>query len=316
MKSIVIDEFGDINQFKVIDTPIPKPGEGEVLVEIRAAAVNPYDAKVRQGYMKDLLAFTFPHILGGDVAGIVKEIGVGVTHFQPGDEVYGRAKTGAYTEYTIVPQDALANKPVALSFEDAAGSVTAGLTSWYGLTHYAKASAGETVLVQGGSGGTGSMAVQLAKIMGLTVYATTSSKNAELVKSLGADKVVAYDLENFEEVLDKVDIVLDTVGGETGIRSLSALKNGGRLISFTQPPEHELIKEKGIQVSRIFNHGSKVDYLGLNYMSELYEKGKLKLVIGHSLPLTVEGIKEAHMLIMAKHNPGKIVLFTEVVETN
>jgi alcohol dehydrogenase len=240
MKAFVVDRYRKQAALRLADMPTPEPREDEVLVEVHAAGVNLLDAKIRGGEFKLILPYRLPLILGHDVAGVVVEVGAQVRHFKPGDEVYARAddfRIGTFAEFVPVKETSLALKPKGLTMEEAASIPLVGLTAWQALVEKAHLARGQKVFIQAGSGGVGTFAIQLAKHLGATVATTTSTTNVALVKSLGADVVVDYKSQDFEEVLRDYDVVLNSQDGATLDKSLRILKRGGKLISISGPPD-------------------------------------------------------------------------------
>jgi NADPH:quinone reductase-like Zn-dependent oxidoreductase len=228
--------------------PDPRVGDLDVLVQIRAASVNPFDVKTRDGEFKLILPYRVPFILGNDFAGVVVEVGAAVTRFAVGDEVYARAdksRIGAFAELIAVHQDDLAAKPTTVTMEEAASIPLVGLTAWQALVERANVKPGQQVFIQAGSGGVGTIAIQLAKALGARVATTTSTANVELVRALGADVVIDYKKQAFETVLHDYDVVLDSLGGQSLTKSLQVLKPGGKLISIAGPPDPAFGRELG-----------------------------------------------------------------------
>src|SRR5690606_677902 len=200
MKAIIIQAYGDASQLKGADVPMPLLNTHDVLIEIYSSSVNAVDWKIRSGYMKDILKYDFPLILGLDIAGVVSEVGEGVTHFKIGDEVLAKSNlsdNGGYAEFIVIDEKLLVPKPSNISFDEAAALPLAGITAWQALTEFAKLKAGERILIQGGAGSVGTLAIQFAKALGATVISTASAKNAELLERLDVDQVIAYDHEDF-----------------------------------------------------------------------------------------------------------------------
>lgn len=238
MKTFAIDRYKGALQAR--EAPVPAVGETDVLVEIHAASVNPLDAKIRDGTFKLILPYRMPLILGHDLAGVVVEIGPRVTGFRVGDEVYARAsdgRIGTFAESIAVDHSDLALKPKSLDMVEAAALPLVALTAWQALVEKAGLTAGRKVLIQAGSGGLGSIAIQLARSLGAHVATTTGTSNVEWVRSLGADVVVDYKTSDFSKALTGYDVVLDTQGGETLLKSARILKPGGRLIGVAGPPD-------------------------------------------------------------------------------
>jgi NADPH:quinone reductase-like Zn-dependent oxidoreductase len=300
MKAIRIHEFGGPEVLKMEEVPRPQPGPGEVLIKVYASGVNPVDWKIRQGLRKGKFPTNFPLTLGWDVSGVVEETGSGVQNFQRGDEVYSRpdpTKNGTYAEYVTVKAGEVGFKPKSLDFIQAAGVPLAGLTAWQALFDQGNLQSGETVLIHAASGGVGLFAVQFAKWKGATVIGTTSTENMDFVKELGADEVIDYTKERFEDVARDVDLVLDTIGGDTQQRSLKVLKTGGRLVTTVKP-------ESGDTRIKGFTAISDTDHL--NAIARLIDEGKVKPVIARVFPL--DQAAEAQRYSETGHVRGKIVL--------
>jgi len=248
MKAFVVERYGDAGAVRAGEMPDPPLGEDDVLVQIHAASVNPLDLKTRDGAFKAILPYRVPFVLGNDLAGVVVGVGAGVTRFTAGDEVYARPdqnRIGAFAELIAIHQDDVAIKPTGLTMEEAASIPLVSLTAWQALVERANLQAGQKVLIHAGSGGVGTIAIQLAKQLGARVATTTGTANIDLVKSLGADVIVDYKTQSFEKVLHDYDVVLDTLGGQTLEKSLQVLKPGGKLISIAGPPDPAFAKELG-----------------------------------------------------------------------
>ena len=213
MKALVIHSFGGPEVLKYEEVPRPEPKDDQVLVRVVAAAVNPVDTAVRQGYLRQRTGEKFPMIIGYDIAGVVEKAGAKVTKLKPGDAVYAYLTLagGGYAEYAVASEKEAARKPKALTFEEAAAVPLAGETAWQALIDTAKLQSGQTVLIHGGSGGVGSLAVQIAKARGAKVIATASTANQETLKQLGVDQAIDYTRTKFEEQVKDVDVVLDSV---------------------------------------------------------------------------------------------------------
>src|SRR5258705_7263236 len=252
MKAIRIHNYGGPEALQYEDAPRPEPQVGEVLVRVHAAGVNPIDWKVREGHMKDFWPHKFPLILGWDLSGVVEELGAGPAaagRFKIGDEVYSipdPTRNGAYADYIVVRESECSLKPNSLHHIRAAAVPLAALTAWQSLFDTAQLQPGQRVLIHAGSGGVGHLAVQLAKWKGAYVFATASTKNQDLLRQLGVDKAIDYTQQRFEDVARNIDIVLDTIGGETQERSWSVLKKDGVLVSLVQPLHEEKAKKLGV----------------------------------------------------------------------
>ncbi|MED0951899.1 NADP-dependent oxidoreductase [Bacillus mobilis] len=245
MKAMIIDKYGKV-PMRMAEVPTPEINEYEVLAEIHAASINPIDFKIRDGKVKMLLKYEMPLILGNDFSGVIVKVGSKVTHFKVGDEIYARPrknKIGTFAEYIAIHEDDVALKPKNLSFEEAASIPLVGLTSYQALHDIMHLQKGQKILIHAGSGGVGTFAIQLAKIMGATVTTTASEAGSDLVKSLGADEIVDYKTKKFEEILKDYDAVFDTIGGTTLEKSFNIIKNGGNIVSVSGMPNARFGKE-------------------------------------------------------------------------
>jgi NADPH:quinone reductase-like Zn-dependent oxidoreductase len=306
MKAIRIHNYGGPEVLHYEDAPRPEPQAGEVLVRVHAAGVNPIDWKVREGHMKDFWPHKFPLILGWDLSGVVEELGTGVSRFKIGDEVYSvpdSTRNGAYADYIVVRESELALKPNSLHHIRAAALPLAAVTAWQALFDAGQLVSGQRMLIHGGSGGVGHVAVQLAKWKGAYVFATASTKNQELLRELGVDEPIDYTKQKFEDVARDVDLVLDLIGGETQERSWSVLKKGGVLVSLVQPPSVEKAQALGVRAAFVAGHPSGAQ---LAEIAKLIDSGELKPVIDRILPLSEA--RRAHELSQSGHTHGKIVL--------
>ena len=296
MKSVRIHSYGDNSVVHFEDAEKPQPGPGELLIKVAAAAVNPVDIQIRDGKHRQMMKYTFPLTLGCDVAGTV-ESGDG---FEPGAEVYAYLnlnRLGGFAEYAIVKTEEAALAPKSLDAVHAASLPVASLTAWQALFDTAGLEFGQTILVHAAAGGVGSMAVQLAKWKGAHVIATGSETNREYVGALGADEFIDYKTERFEDVAQDVDVVLDTLGGETQQRSLGILKPGGFLVSIVQPPP----ETPGIRVAMM---GVKPNGKRLAEVARMFDDDLLKTLVENVLPL--DDAKKAFNL--SGKVRGKIVL--------
>jgi alcohol dehydrogenase len=249
MKAFIIDRYGNNDVVRAAELPEPEVGGNDVLVEIHAASVNPLDLRIRNGKLKQVLPYRLPFVLGNDLAGVVVRVGSGVRRFKPGDEVYGQpdlGRIGTFAEYVSTNESAVALKPTGLTLEEAAAMPMVSLTSWQVLVERANLQKGQKVLIHAGSGGVGSIAIQLAKHLGATVATTASTANVDKVKGFGADIVIDYKKDDFEAVLRDYDLVLDSVGGETLEKSLRVLKPGSQVISIYGPPDAAYAKDFGL----------------------------------------------------------------------
>ena len=305
MKAVQIQDFGGQEVLELNTIAIPVPNDHEVLIKVRAAAVNPVDWKIREGYLQPLLNHPLPLTLGWDVSGEVVAVGQHVTHLSVGDAVYSRpeiSKNGSYAEYMTASADEVAIKPKSLTWQEAAGVPLAALTAWQSLYEMAQLETGQRVLIHAGSGAVGQFAIQLAKLRGATVYTTTSSQNKELVLSLGADRVIDYRQEDFSTLSD-IDVVFDTIGGETQDKSWKTLSKGGRLISVVKTPDEAIAAEYGVTAGFCFVQPNRDQ---LQYLAELADAGRLTVNIDSEFSL--DQVAEAHARSETGRAKGKIVI--------
>jgi NADPH:quinone reductase-like Zn-dependent oxidoreductase len=303
MKAIRIHQYGGPEVLAQVEMQRLTPGADEVLIKVQAASVNPIDWKLRAGHMKEVFPLTFPSTLGWDISGIVEEAGNKVTQFKRGDEVYALIKVGGYAEYAIAQENVVAKKPRTVDHVQAAAVPVAGLTALQALFEVAQLRAGQKVLIHAAAGGVGNFAVQLAKARGAYVIGTASSRNQTFLGDLGVDKAVDYQKTRFEDAVRDVDVVLDTIGGETLERSFKVLKKGGILVSLVQPPSQELAAKYGVRALFYGGHASSSD---LAEIAKLIDDGKVKPVVETVLPLAEA--RRAHELSETGHARGKIVL--------
>lgn len=306
MKAVRIHAYGSSDVLSYENAPRPIPGEGEVLIRTHATSVNPFDCALHDGYMAAYFNHTLPLILGTDVSGVIEEAGPGVTTFTPGEEVYTRAgvmRDGAYAEYVLAPAADVAVKPQSLDHIHSAALPHVALTAWQALFELAKLEKGQTVLIHGAAGGVGHMAAQLAKLHGANVIGT-ASENIDLLESLGVDQAINYATTPFEEVAHDVDVVLDTIGGDTQQRSWAVLKPGGILVSTVQPPSEETAVERGVRQAMVSSSPPIAETL--TEIARMVDSGQIRPVVSYVFPL--QEVRKAHELIENKHSRGKIVL--------
>lgn len=330
MKAFVVDKYQKKGALRLAEMPEPDPRDDDVLVEIHAAAVNLLDAKVRDGEFKPILPYRPPFILGHDVAGIVVRVGSKVRGFKPGDEVYARprdGRIGTFAQSIAMNEADVALKPKNLSMEEAASIPLVGLTAWQVLVEKAKLRKGQKVFIQAGSGGVGTFAIQLAKHLGATVATTASAASTDLVKSLGADIVVDYKKDDFENVLQGCDVVLNSQDAKTLEKSLRVLKPGGKLISISGPPDSDFARKQGLNIvlrlivgllSRGIRRKAKragVDYSflfmwaqgdQLGKITSLIESGAVRPVVDRVFPF--EQTNEALTYVGTGRAKGKVVI--------
>ncbi len=312
MKAVRIHRYGGPEVLAFEDAPCPEPAAGEVLVRVRAAAINPVDWKVRDGYLKEHIPYKLPLILGWDVSGVVERVGAGVSGFSAGDEVFSRpdiARDGAYAELIAIKSTEVAKKPRSVDHVHSAAIPLAALTAWQALFEAPApfASAGlsksQTVLIHGGAGGVGTFAVQLAKWKGARVIATGLAKNEKFLRDLGADRVIDYQRERFEEVAGGVDAVFDTIGGETQARSWKALRPGGVLVSIVSAPSEDEARAHKARAAYVFVQPNAPQLAAL---ADLVDRKAIRPIVSEVLPLAQA--RKAHELSQGGHVRGKLVL--------
>lgn len=300
MRAVQIEAYGGPEVLKVVETAIPQPGEGQVLVRIHAAGVNPADWKFRAGYMKQFAPLAMPWTPGLEGAGVVEALGRGAALFQPGQAVYG-AIPGSYAEYAVAPASDLQLKPARLSFNEAASVPVGALTAWGAVINTAQVQAGQRVLVQGAAGGVGLYAVQLARWKGAQVFGTASTANLDFVRSLGAE-AIDYSAGPFEQVVRDIDVVIDTVGGEIPQRSLQVLRRGGTLVTVAARFAEDFGKEQGIRAT----NAGRAPAERLKDITRLLEEGTFIPAVQRVLPLTEA--RQAQELCQTGHGRGRIIL--------
>ena len=304
MKAVRIERYGNEEVVEIADVDRPKPGAGQVLVKVKAAAVNPVDWKIREG-LGEMFGLKPPLILGCEVAGTVETVGDNVEDFSPGHDVYGYlgAYSGGYAEYVAAPASEFVRKPKQINFDAAAAVPVGALTASQGIFDHGKLTSGQRILITGASGAVGSMAVQLANVIGAHVIGTGSGRNEEFVRGLGADEFIDYKKGKFEEEVSDVDVVFDTVGSETQDGAFRTLKRGGVLVSTVNPPSEEKAEQFGVKGAMVMVT-PKPDQLA--EINRLVETGKLKVRVAKVLPLAE--VKKAHQLSASGHVDGKIIL--------
>ncbi|MGE7889550.1 NADP-dependent oxidoreductase [Bacillus cereus] len=329
MKAMIIDKYGKV-PMRMTEVPTPEINEDEVLAEIHAASINPIDFKIRDGKVKMLLKYEMPLILGNDFSGVIVKVGAKVTHFKVGDEIYARPrknKIGTFAEYIAIHEADVALKPKNLSFEEAASIPLVGLTSYQALHDIMHLQKGQKILIHAGSGGVGTFAIQLAKIIGATVTTTASEAGSDLVKSLGADEIINYKTEKFEDILTNFDAVFDTIGGATLEKSFNIIKSGGNIVSVSGMPNARFGKEfgSGFFKTLLFSLASKkltalekkynaqYSFLfmkpsgdQLRTIANYIEAGEIKPVIDRVFPF--EDAQEAMEYSEAGRAKGKIIV--------
>ena len=330
MKAFIVDRYGKKERGRIGEMPDPKLRENDVLVQVYAAGVNPLDSKIRSGEFKLILPYRLPLILGNDVAGVVIQLGRRVRRFKIGDQVYARpsqARIGSFAELIAMNEDDVAMMPKKLTMEEAASIPLAGLTAWQALIETANLKKGQRVLIHAGSGGVGTIAIQLAKHLGATVATTTSTGNLDFVKNLGADIAIDYKTTDFTKVLRDYDVVLNSLGTEILNKSLQVLKSGGKLISISGPPDPDFAKDQGSSwilrlVMYLLSYGirkkakryhvsysflfMKADGDQLREITSLIDAGVIRPVVDRVFPF--ESTKEALAYVETGRSKGKVVV--------
>ncbi|SFO12317.1 NADPH:quinone reductase [Pseudomonas sp. NFACC24-1] len=327
MKAFLIDRYAK-HSGRIGDIPAPEVADHDVLVRVHAAGVNVLDSKIRKGEFKLILPYSFPLVLGHDVAGVVMRVGSRVEHFKPGDEVYARVPDGhigTFAEQIAVNENALALKPTNVSLEEAAALPLVALTAWQVLVETAQLKKGQKVFIQAGSGGVGPLAIQLAKHLGAFVATTTSTANVPWVKALGADVVIDYKQQDFSSVLQDYDVVLNSLGADELEKSLKILKPGGQLISISGPPTPQFAqgfswplrlimgllssgirrkaRRKGVSYTFVFMRANGPQ---LREITTLVESGSIKPVLDRSF--TFDATADALGYVEQGRSKGKVVI--------
>jgi len=297
MQAVVIHQTGDLDVLRLEETDAPEPGDGEVLIRVHAASVNPADWKNRRG----LADKTLPAVLGIDVSGTVATSRA--DGFVEGDQVFGISASGGYAEYSTGSAATIAKKPEGLSHEQAAAIPVAGLTAWQALLDRGGLESGQTAVVAGAAGGVGHFAVQLAKVAGARAIGTGSTRNRDFVLGLGADEYVDYTQQDVGEAVSDADLAFDTVGGDTTASLLPAVREGGVLVTIAGPPPEEAASERGVR-AELLVMSPKSEQLAR--IAELAASGQVRVEIAEAMPLTE--VKRAHELSESGHVRGKLVL--------
>ncbi|MBX4201255.1 NADP-dependent oxidoreductase [Candidatus Parcubacteria bacterium] len=319
MKAIQINKYGGPEVLELVDIEKPKAEKGQVVIEAYASNINPVDVILRAGHMAKMMPLNFPATLGSDVSGVVSEVGESVEDFKVGDKVYGSGivlagASGAFAEFVMTQQDLIAKMPENIGFNEAAAVVLVGVSAVQALVEHMNLQAGHPsspeapagrrkILIHGGAGGIGSIAVQVAKKLGAEVTATAAADELEFVKDLGADGVIDYRAEAFDLLLRDYDAVFDTVGGETYAKSFKVLKRGGVIVSMVAPIDEKLAEEAGVKAITQF---TKVNTGHLTMLGKFIEEGTVKVHIDKIFPL--DKIKEAFEAKEKGGVKGKIVI--------
>lgn len=308
MKAAQITGYGGSEVIQVVtDAAKPKPASDQVLVEVHAASINPFDGKVRLGYMQEMVPLNFPAILGGDLAGVVVEVGADVSDLMPGDEVYGQANAlsgqGSFAEFAPAKATALAAKPTSLDLVTAAAMPLVCVSAYQALVDHIDLQSIQKILIHGGAGGIGSVAIQLAKHLGAYVATTVAPDDIDYVKALGADEVLDYKSQDFSALLINYDAVFDNVGGETATKSYAVLKPGGILVSMVAPADEELAQQHG---TKYVQQSTATTTDRLTKVAELIDQGIIKPQIDQVFPLDQIAAAMDHQ--ENGHPHGKVVL--------
>ncbi|HTC53779.1 MAG TPA: NADP-dependent oxidoreductase [Steroidobacteraceae bacterium] len=305
MKAVRIPQFGGPEVLRLESVPIPTPAAGELLIKVAAAGVNPVDYKIRSGKYPAVKQDKLPFALGRDIAGTVVECGPATSRFAKGDSVFAMPGMGrgGYAEYAVVKVSEAAPKPETLDVMQAGAVPLAALTAWQGLFKHGKLEAGQRVLIHGGSGGVGHFAIQFAKAKDAHVITTVSAANIDFVRRLGADEVIDYQAQRFEDVVDEVDVVFDLVGGDIQQRSWQVLKKGGVLVSTLNEPSQDQAAARGARGLRytVTESGADLAEIGV-----LIDAGRVKPVITRTYQL--KDAAAAERFLEQEHPAGKVVL--------
>ncbi|MWV28453.1 NADP-dependent oxidoreductase [Aurantiacibacter rhizosphaerae] len=331
MKAYQLTAYGDADKGQLRDVAMPKPGVGQVLIKVKAAGLNPVDYKIRQGKLKPILRMDLPITMGNELSGVVESCGKGANRFPPGTRVcvrVGKEAMGAFAEYAVVEEAHIAAIPASMDFTQAAAIPLAGLTALQALRDELGVGPGYRVLITGGAGGVGTLAIQIAKSLGAHVITTASSRGRELVEKMGADEVVDYENAQFEDEIDSVDGAFDLIGGETLERTFQVVKEGGRTVSIAGTPEprtamqdlggrfglaavfwamsrdlRKQASDAGVDYRYLFMHPSGSE---LTYLVTLAQRGQMQAVIDSTYPF--EKIADAMAELEDGHAKGKIMV--------
>ena len=330
MRAALLDRYGTNSGVRLADVPVPSIGETDLLVQVRAASVNPLDVKTRDGQVKIVLKYKLPLVMGNDLAGVVTRVGAQVRQFKIGDEIYARldkSRIGAFAEFAAVRESDAAQKPRNTTFEEAASLPLVALTSWQALVDIARLQAGQRVLIHAGSGGVGSIAIQLAHHLGATVLTTVGQRNVDLVKRLGADIAIDYRSTRFEDVARDCDVVFDSAGGATLVRSFACVKPGGLVVSVGSTPSAAFAREWGMNPFLVLAIGlmsrkvtaaararrARYEYLfmradgsQLAQIAQLVEGGIIKPLVDKVFPL--EQVRDALTYSESGRATGKVIV--------
>jgi len=330
MKAAMLMRYGDNSAVEVADVPIPTIGDTDLLVAVRAASVNPLDVKTRAGQVRILLKYRLPMVLGNDLSGVVTRVGAKVRRFKAGDEVYARldkSRIGSFAEFAAVRESDAAKKPANVTFEEAASLPLVALTAWQALVELGRTQPGQRVLIHAGSGGVGSIAIQIAHYLGATVLTTVGQRNVDLVKRLGADVAIDYRTTRFEDVAKDCDVVLDSAGGQTLVRSFDCVKPGGVVVSIGGTPSAAFAREWGLNPFLVFvigvmsrkvtaaarRHNARFEYLFMHpdgaqlaQIAQLVEGRVIEPLVDKVYPL--DQVRDALAYSESGRATGKVVI--------
>lgn len=330
MKAAMLMRYGDNSAVEVADVPIPTIGDTDLLVAVRAASVNPLDVKTRAGEVRILLKYRLPMVLGNDLSGVVTRVGAKVRRFKAGDEVYARldkSRIGSFAEFAAVRESDAAKKPANVTFEEAASLPLVALTAWQALVELGRTQPGQRVLIHAGSGGVGSIAIQIAHYLGATVLTTVGQRNVDLVKRLGADVAIDYRTTRFEDVAKDCDVVLDSAGGQTLVRSFDCVKPGGVVVSIGGTPSAAFAREWGLNPFLVFvigvmsrkvtaaarRHNARFEYLFMHpdgaqlaQIAQLVEGRVIEPLVDKVYPL--DQVRDALAYSESGRATGKVVI--------
>lgn len=311
MKAAQITEYGGSEKIQIYQIDLPLLKSKQVLVQVHAASLNPFDVSIRAGFMQQMMPFPMPIILGGDFSGVITEVADGVTEFAIGDIVYGSANianggSGSLAEYAAANVANISIAPKTISLAEAAALPLVGSSAIQALEEHMKLSRGQKILIHGGAGGIGHIALQLAKKIGAYVVATANADDVAFVKSLGADEVIDYKKKKFEDIVHDMDAVYDTIGGETTDRSFLVLKKGGVLVSMKGPPSAELAQKYGVKV---VGQNTKTNTIHLDRLRELVDTDMLHVRVDQTFDLVYANDAFERL---ESHPQGKVVVKVDV----
>lgn len=311
MKAVQYSQYGGPEVLQVNEVEKLFPAKGQVLVEVRAASINPFDYKLMQGYMKEMIPLKFPFTVGGDLSGVVVEVGEGVDNLKVGDEIFGQAynmggASGSMAEYAVANVGSIAIKPKNVNFNEAAALPLVGASAIQALEEHIKLQSGQKILIHGGAGGIGSIAIQLAKYLGAYIATTVGADDIEFAKSLGSDEVIDYTKVDFSKILKDYNAVYDTVGGETTDQSFKILKKGGVLVSMLGAPKEGLAREYGVEA---IGQNTQTNSQKLTRLADLVDQGVIKPQVDKVFPL--EQTRDAFEFTEEGHHRGKVVIYLQ-----